>query len=166
MKYVIILIIFLLINDSQSDNRNNVLITLKNNIFISKKVIHLYDIADTDNIKLENIDIAEFRLKQNFMILNKKHIHIRLMLYNDHYNYIINGPEYIRINFIDSKYTKTIAPGKKINLIYLNKGLEIKTSAELAEIGRIGDIVKLRIVDSSKLIHARLVDDNNAIYEQ
>ncbi|GIW85087.1 MAG: flagella basal body P-ring formation protein FlgA [Thermogemmata sp.] len=147
-------------------SKQSITLILKKNITISKKIVNLYDVTIVNNY-IKNIDIAELKPNQNTLIISKKHILLRLMLYDNRYNYDILGPDYVEVKYIsDSNINKyTFLPGKKVTLYYKKNGIEIITTAELIQAGKIGEMVKLRIGDTSRIITALLIDENNAIIE-
>lgn len=147
-------------------SKQNITLILKNNITISKRTIHLYDLAIVDTI-IKNVDIIELKPSQNSVMISKRHILMRLMLYDNSYKYDIIGPDYIEVKYINNYHNNNliVIPGKKVVLFYRHNGIELKTTAELIEIGKIGDLVKLRINDTSKIVTALLIDKNSAIIE-
>jgi hypothetical protein len=146
--------------------KQSVTIILKNNIKTSNKTVYLYDLAMVDTI-IKNVDIIELKPSQNSIMISKKHILMRLILYDNSYKYDIIGPDYIEVKYVNNYHNNklTVIPGRKVALFYRHNGIELKTTAELIEVGKIGELVKLRINDTSKIVTALLIDENSAIIE-
>jgi hypothetical protein len=146
--------------------KQNITLILKNNITLSKRTVYLYDLAIVDTL-IKNVDIIELKPSQNSVMISKKHILMRLILYDKNYKYDIIGPDYIEVKFINNYHHNncTVTPGRKVVLFYRHKGIELRTTAELIETGKIGTLVKLRVNDTSKIVTASLIDENTAIIE-
>ena len=157
--------IILASNIHSSTHRGYVTFTVKDKILVSKKVIHLKDIVDTNNYIIKDIDIAEFKDGQRLISISKKHILYRLMLYDNYCQYSIIGPENISVYYVHNEDQKIVMAGNKVTLTYKSGGIVLKTMAELVEPGKIGSTVKVRVIDSVKYVQARLYDEYNAIYE-
>jgi hypothetical protein len=170
MKYIAIINIIIIIYNYAytNDIQKIIVIRLKGNVTIYNNIIYISDISNTINDStIENLDIAIFPPNKTVIDISKKQILLRLKLYNPDYDYLIIGPDNIKVYYkgnIKVEIAK-ITPGKKVTLIYKNNGLEVKTIAEAIEYGKIGDTIKLRNLDSQKIIYGKIIDENNAIIE-